>query len=110
MNRVTYTYTKKTCPKCNGKGTLDQYHHIAGGQCFRCNGTGEVNDRLTQRIKTVEEMESELAEKGIIFGRYDDDIEYGDDWEEMLFSPPTPERIAYNEMREKMIIMAYANA
>ena len=107
MNRVIYTYTKQTCPKCNGKGTLDQYHHIADGQCFHCNGTGEVHGDLIQHIKTIAEMETELASKGMIFERFDRNT---DDWESALFAEATEEELAFNAMREKMIIMAYANA
>ena len=32
-----------TCGKCNGKGHLKTYTHIAGGVCFECNGSGRVN-------------------------------------------------------------------
>lgn len=26
------------CPKCGGLGRIPEFHHIAGGVCFRCNG------------------------------------------------------------------------
>ena len=28
------------CAKCNGKGLLPQYNHIAGGICYNCYGSG----------------------------------------------------------------------
>ena len=31
-----------TCPKCDGKGKLIGFSHIANGDCFMCNGTGTV--------------------------------------------------------------------
>jgi hypothetical protein len=43
--------TKKTreCPKCGGHGHIEAFSGIAGGVCFRCNGTGKVADRITAR-------------------------------------------------------------
>ena len=29
-----------TCPKCDGKGKLAGFSHIANGDCFMCGGTG----------------------------------------------------------------------
>jgi hypothetical protein len=31
------TMTTK-CTKCDGHGYIAAYKHVAGGQCFRCNG------------------------------------------------------------------------
>jgi hypothetical protein len=31
---------KNICPKCDGKGYIQEYGHIAGGVCFQCNGNG----------------------------------------------------------------------
>lgn len=31
-------YTEKSCPDCGGTG----YDPLDGGQCDRCNGTGEI--------------------------------------------------------------------
>lgn len=28
------------CPRCGGTGHLPEYSHVAGGVCFRCNGSG----------------------------------------------------------------------
>lgn len=28
------------CGRCDGKGTIAGYRHIASGLCFECNGTG----------------------------------------------------------------------
>ena len=97
-----------TCPKCGGKGTLDQYLHIAGGVCFHCNGSGEVRGELVEHMMTMAEMEMALANKGIIFDKFENDC--GDDWESALFADSTPEEITYNTMRDTMIVMAFANA
>jgi len=32
----------KTCPKCLGRGMLEQYRHRAAGVCYRCSGSGAV--------------------------------------------------------------------
>lgn len=31
------------CPKCNGKGYIPEYGHIASGVCFLCNGRGYID-------------------------------------------------------------------
>lgn len=31
---------RNVCPKCDGKGYIQEYGHIAGGVCFQCNGNG----------------------------------------------------------------------
>ena len=31
---------EKLCPRCGGLGGLQHYSHVAGGTCFRCNGSG----------------------------------------------------------------------
>jgi hypothetical protein len=39
------TQTKKTtyaCGKCEGRGFLRSFSHIANGVCFACEGTGKV--------------------------------------------------------------------
>lgn len=109
MNRVTYSYKMNTCPKCGGKGTLDHYRHVAGGVCFHCNGSGEVRGELVEHMMTLPEMEMVLIEKGIFFEGFDRGCA-DDDWETALFADSTQEEIAYNTMREKMIVMAFANA
>lgn len=30
----------RTCQRCSGNGTLNQYAHIMHGQCFSCGGSG----------------------------------------------------------------------
>ena len=84
MNKVSYSYEKTTCPKCGGSGTLHQYAHIANGQCFHCNGTGEVNGELIQAIKTPAEMMEELRGIGLHIMHIADDTD-AEDWESALF-------------------------
>lgn len=33
------------CPRCGGKGTIDHFRHINGGECFLCDGAGIVDLR-----------------------------------------------------------------
>lgn len=33
------------CPKCQGKGKVRAFSHVAGGVCFMCEGTGRVRSR-----------------------------------------------------------------
>jgi len=32
--------TQDTCPRCAGAGILEEFRHIDGGVCFKCDGTG----------------------------------------------------------------------
>jgi DnaJ-class molecular chaperone len=83
MNKVSYSYTKTTCPKCGGSGTLHQYAHIANGECFHCNGTGEVNGELIQTVKTTADMMAELRSIGLNIMHIADDTD-GEDWESIF--------------------------
>jgi RecJ-like exonuclease len=41
------------CPKCNGRGTIDQYKRVNGGLCYTCNGTGRAfNKRIVKKYST----------------------------------------------------------
>ena len=31
-----------TCPRCEGRKTLDQFLRVEYGRCFRCGGSGQV--------------------------------------------------------------------
>lgn len=33
------------CNRCAGTGHLEQYRHVAGGNCFGCSGTGDIRYR-----------------------------------------------------------------
>lgn len=30
----------KVCPRCSGRGRMEEYHHVSGGICFKCDGSG----------------------------------------------------------------------
>lgn len=36
------------CPKCLGKGHIEAFAHIAGGECFQCGGEGRLAYRPKQ--------------------------------------------------------------
>lgn len=40
---ATYTLSSYTCGRCDGKGLLPHYSHVANGTCFACQGTGTVS-------------------------------------------------------------------
>lgn len=42
----------RTCRRCNGRGSIDAFAHIAGGRCLACSGTGKVT-RYTAAGKTA---------------------------------------------------------
>lgn len=34
------------CPKCtNGTGNIAAFSHVKGGECFKCNGTGYIEQK-----------------------------------------------------------------
>lgn len=46
---MAWVKEKETCPVCHGEGTIEDSEYIDGEyrgtvdvQCYRCNGTGEV--------------------------------------------------------------------
>ena len=39
---VHASYRKTVCPRCDGKGALQEFRHVARGECFSCNGKGTV--------------------------------------------------------------------
>lgn len=39
------------CPKCKGKGRISIYAGIAGGVCFRCNGSSKISARSAQATR-----------------------------------------------------------
>lgn len=47
-----------TCPKCDGKGHIAVYNHVAGGCCFLCNGKGTV-ERLPRERKPRKQLTPE---------------------------------------------------
>ncbi len=40
MTFMSTTTVPTTCAKCNGKGRIEGFRHIADGVCFPCEGTG----------------------------------------------------------------------
>ena len=43
MATMQVTTESCTCPKCDGKGKLRAFSHIANGDCFLCGGSGTVS-------------------------------------------------------------------
>ncbi len=42
-----------TCPKCEGKKTIEGFSHVANGVCFRCAGSGVVKYRKPSPVKPM---------------------------------------------------------
>ena len=34
---------RSICPRCSGRGILEQFRHRSGGACFRCSGAGYLS-------------------------------------------------------------------
>jgi len=45
---ATFETLTHTCDRCDGKGRLPHYAHVASGVCFACQGSGT----LSQRVRT----------------------------------------------------------
>ena len=55
MNNVIPTnqeniMNKQECSKCDGKGKIEGFGHIANGKCFRCWGSGYTNIRVPNHV------------------------------------------------------------
>ena len=57
----TKYYLDFTCPKCGGSGYIHYYDHVAGGICFKCNGSGKRESPKTVKVYT-EEYKKKLEE------------------------------------------------
>lgn len=57
------------CTKCNGKGSLYGFSHIANGQCFRCMGTGEfltLAEKAAIHQRRIDRQDAQMArEQGV---------------------------------------------
>lgn len=42
-NREFVKASTVRCLRCGGSGYLAEFRHVAGGDCFGCNGTGRVD-------------------------------------------------------------------
>jgi hypothetical protein len=40
--QTTETTTSYDCAKCDGRGRINGFQHIASGRCFQCGGSGKV--------------------------------------------------------------------
>jgi len=41
-NQQELSTTQYTCHICGGTGHIGIYNHVAGGECFTCNGSGQI--------------------------------------------------------------------
>ena len=56
---MTYTATKQSqettipCPRCDGKGFIQEFRHILNGRCFLCGGAKHIgmNTRIPKQQK-----------------------------------------------------------
>lgn len=57
-----------TCPRCNGKGNITYYGHIAGGVCFKCEGLGKVK-AVRQRPIKAKPLSQMIKIEALCWGR-----------------------------------------
>jgi hypothetical protein len=43
-----------TCNRCNGRGSVPGFSHIANGTCFACHGAGSVTRKSSDNVEFVE--------------------------------------------------------
>ena len=62
---MTYTAEKTeiiniTCPKCNGRGVLQEFSHIKSGSCFLCGGAKNINS--THKFQQKKKLKAPIVE------------------------------------------------
>lgn len=62
------------CNRCGGKGIMEEYRHLNGGTCFKCNGTGtqEITERAYKARQAKEQKAREEMERSIQLQREDE--------------------------------------
>lgn len=50
-----------TCPRCDGRGILDEFSHIASGRCFLCGGS----KKISSTTKYPRKAETAKYEQGV---------------------------------------------
>ena len=50
------TQGRKPCHKCGGRGVIESFRHIKGGECFKCEGTGNADHFSTSRVMHAGDM------------------------------------------------------
>lgn len=60
----TKIYSDDTCSKCGGRGYIHGYEHVAGGVCFRCEGSG-IDPRPTITKEYTPEYKAKLEQKRV---------------------------------------------
>ena len=52
-NQQELTELKLICDVCAGSGHIPMYNHVAGGECFTCNGTGHIDQTKANKNPVV---------------------------------------------------------
>lgn len=66
-----------TCGKCDGKGTINAFAHVAKGVCFQCEGTGRLPYRAAtaDRARLIAMLSAWLNNPATLAGADFDDAE-----------------------------------
>lgn len=85
---MTHTTTFKTCPKCNGVGSLPHLRHVDGGVCFECDGAGEVEStkRVTVSRPTARRIDPTHELRNYYRGARQRLVEMGESVDDLLAS------------------------
>lgn len=52
------------CNKCDGKGTIDGFSHIANGICFQCKGCGKIKEAKNGSVTYSRAYINQYYQKG----------------------------------------------
>jgi len=65
-NPQELTELKLICHVCAGSGHIAMYNHVAGGECFTCNGTGHIDQTEETYDRVVIKQHTRKLTKGYL--------------------------------------------
>lgn len=72
-NPQELTELKLICHVCAGNGHLPMYNHVAGGECFTCNGTGHIDQsEETNDLVVIKQHTRDIKEGSLEFMFWND--------------------------------------
>ena len=57
-----------SCPRCEGKGYISAFNHVAAGTCFRCKGAKVVAFRAAPKTKPAPALSENIKIEAICGG------------------------------------------
>lgn len=89
------TTTQVICHVCAGTGHIGIYNHVAGGECFTCNGSGRIDQTAANKDPVVIKQHTRKLTNGYLtFNFWSNDtinvIHQDSDWQWQGIRSVTP--------------------